>query len=95
MVTATESALVYHEVVTHNDVIIPVLQVDGPDLLDSSGKKKTQRCKRLARPEKDKAFKNKRRKNEEDEKTTLLSSSSEPLTTHITQVDLLQSELTE
>lgn len=63
-----------------------VLQVSSPDLLDSSGRKKTtQRCKRLARPDKDRAPpKTKRRKKEEEEKT--LHSSSDPLMTHLTQV---------
>lgn len=62
----------------------------GPDLLDSSGRKKTQRCKRTARLEKDRAPpKNKRRKREEEEKTlhSSTSSSSDPLVTHLSQVD--------
>lgn len=60
----------------------------GPDLLD---RKKTQRCKRLARPDKDKApAKYKRRKREEEEKTLHSSStSSDPLMTQLRQVHLL------
>lgn len=59
--------------------------------MDSSGRKKTQqRCKRPARPDKDRAPpKYKRRKKEEEEKTLQSSSSlssSDPLLTHLTQV---------
>lgn len=54
--------------------------------LDSSGKKKP-RCKRAARPDRDKPPKNKRRKKEEEEKTlNASSSSSDPLMTHLRQV---------
>ncbi|XP_040921273.1 histone-lysine N-methyltransferase 2C isoform X2 [Toxotes jaculatrix] len=61
----------------------------GPDQLDSSSRKKTQRCKRLARPEKDRAPpKYKRRKREEEEKT-LHSSSDDPLMTHLRQLSVL------
>nr|XP_046227874.1 histone-lysine N-methyltransferase 2C-like isoform X2 [Scatophagus argus] len=64
--------------------------VYSPDLLDSSGRKKTQRCKRLTRPEKDRAPpKNKRRKREEEEKTLHSSTSSDPLVTHLTQLSVL------
>lgn len=61
----------------------------GLDLLDSSGKKKTQRCKRPARPEKDRAPpKYKRRKKEEEEKMLQSSTpSSEQLVTHLRQVN--------
>ncbi|XP_049896001.1 histone-lysine N-methyltransferase 2C-like isoform X2 [Epinephelus moara] len=64
----------------------------GPDVLDSSGRKKAQRCKRLARPEKDRApSKNKRRKKEEEEKTLHSSSTSpsDPLMTHLRQLSVL------
>ncbi|XP_078100895.1 histone-lysine N-methyltransferase 2C-like isoform X2 [Sander vitreus] len=64
----------------------------GADLLDASGRKKTPRCKRLSRPEKDKAPpKNKRRKKEEEEKTLQSSStsSSDPLMTHLRQLSVL------
>lgn len=68
-----------------------MVMLDSPDRdLDSSGRKKPQRCKRVARPEKDRAPpKNKRRKREEEEKTLHASSSSDPLMTHLTQVDKL------
>lgn len=67
-----------------------LLQVNSPDLLDPSGRKKTQRCKRGARTDKDRApLKNKRRKKEEEENklNSSTSSSSDPLMTHLTQVD--------
>ena len=65
-----------------------LLQVNSPDLLDPSGRKKTQRCKRVVRPDKDRApLKNKRRKKEEEENKLNSSSSSDPLMTHLTQVD--------
>ncbi|XP_068593242.1 histone-lysine N-methyltransferase 2C-like isoform X2 [Cebidichthys violaceus] len=70
---------------SHGNVVL--MDGPGPDLLDS-GRKKTQRCKRLARPEKDKAAKNKRRKKEEEEKT-LHSSSSDPLMNHDRQLSVL------
>nr|XP_029131590.1 LOW QUALITY PROTEIN: histone-lysine N-methyltransferase 2C-like [Labrus bergylta] len=60
----------------------------GVDLLDSSGRKKVQRCKRQARLEKDKAPpKNKRRKKEEEEKMLHSSSTTSPSDslTHLTQ----------
>ncbi|XP_055363689.1 LOW QUALITY PROTEIN: histone-lysine N-methyltransferase 2C-like [Betta splendens] len=57
----------------------------GLDLPDLSGKK-SQRCKRLARPEKDRAPpKYKRRKKEEDKTTP----SSDQLVTHLTQLSVL------
>lgn len=68
-----------------------VLQESSLDFLDSSSIKKTQRCKRPARPDKDRApLKNKRRKREEEEEKSLhsSSSSSDPLMTHLTQVEL-------
>lgn len=68
----------------------------GPDLLDSCGRKKPQRCKRVARPEKDRAPpKTKRRKKEEEEKTLHSSStaSSDPLMTHLSQVGQLLLQL--
>ncbi|XP_044195043.1 histone-lysine N-methyltransferase 2C-like isoform X6 [Thunnus albacares] len=67
-----------------------VMTLDSPGRdLDSSGKKKPQRCKRVARPDKDKAPpKNKRRKREEEEKT-LNASSSDPLMTHLRQLSVL------
>lgn len=63
----------------------------GPDLPDAFSKKKTQRCKRPARPDKDRAPpKCKRRKKEEDEKVlhsfSSTTSSSDPLVTHLRQV---------
>ncbi|KAM8731510.1 histone-lysine N-methyltransferase 2C isoform 5-T5 [Acanthopagrus schlegelii] len=66
--------------------------VNSPDLLDPSGRKKTQRCKRVARPDKDRApLKNKRRKKEEEENKlhSSTSSSSDPLMTHLTQLAVL------
>ncbi|XP_042370329.1 histone-lysine N-methyltransferase 2C-like, partial [Plectropomus leopardus] len=71
-----------------------MVTVDSPgqDVLDSSGRKKTQRCKRLSRPDKDRApLKHKRRKKEEDEKTLLSSptSSSDPVMTHLRQLSVL------
>ncbi|XP_069576340.1 histone-lysine N-methyltransferase 2C [Brachyistius frenatus] len=58
--------------------------VSDPDL------KKTQRCKRPARPDKDRAPpKNKRRKREEEEKTLHSSTSSDPLMTHLRQLSVL------
>ncbi|XP_035533246.1 histone-lysine N-methyltransferase 2C-like, partial [Morone saxatilis] len=65
--------------------------VNSPDLLDSSGRKKTtQRCKRPARPEKDRAPpKNKRRKKEEEEKTLHSSTTSLDQLTHLTQLSVL------
>uniref|UniRef100_H3D7P3 Lysine methyltransferase 2C n=1 Tax=Tetraodon nigroviridis TaxID=99883 RepID=H3D7P3_TETNG len=59
---------------------------NGPDLLDS--RNKLQRCKRPARPEKDRLPpKNKRRK-KEDEELLLCCSSSEPILTHLAQNNL-------
>lgn len=67
------------------------LQEKSSDLLDVASRKKTQRSKRLARPDKDRAPpKNKRRKRGEEEERTLSSSpssSSDPLMKHLTQVD--------
>lgn len=66
---------------------------DGPasELLDAFGKKKTQRCKRPARPDKDRAPpKYKRKKKEEEEKalqSCSTSSSSDPVVTHLRQVE--------
>ncbi|XP_023805952.1 histone-lysine N-methyltransferase 2C isoform X3 [Oryzias latipes] len=67
---------------------------EGPGSLvlrDSSGAellKKNQRCRRPARPDKDRApTKNKRRKKEEEEKS--LHSSSDPLVTHLRQLSML------
>lgn len=78
--------LVLTELNSH--VTSDLLQVNSPDLLDPSGRKKTQRCKRVARPDKDRApLKNKRRKKEEDENIHSSTSSSDPLMTHLTQVD--------
>lgn len=66
---------------------------DGPasELLDTFGRKKTQRCKRPARPDKDRAPpKYKRKKKEEEEKllqSCSTSSSSDPVVTHLRQVE--------
>ncbi|GAA6231360.1 histone-lysine N-methyltransferase 2C-like isoform X3, partial [Lates japonicus] len=71
---------------SHSNVVM--MDSPGPDLLD---RKKTQRCKRLARPDKDKAPpKYKRRKREEEEKTLHSSStSSDPLMTQLRQLSVL------
>lgn len=65
------------------------VMLGSPDM-DALGRKKVQqRCKRQARPEKDKVQpKYKRRKKEEEEKTLHCSTSSpsEPLITHLRQV---------
>lgn len=59
----------------------------GLDLLDSSGKKKAQRCKRPARSEKDRAPPKYKRRKKEDEKVLQASTpSSEQLVTHLRQV---------
>ncbi|KAM6971552.1 LOW QUALITY PROTEIN: histone-lysine N-methyltransferase 2C-like [Tautogolabrus adspersus] len=62
----------------------------GVDLPDSFGRKKVQRCKRQARPEKDRAPpKNKRRKKEEEEKMLHSTTSSSDSLTHLTQLTVL------
>ncbi|XP_041823896.1 histone-lysine N-methyltransferase 2C-like isoform X4 [Melanotaenia boesemani] len=60
----------------------------GSDLLEPSGKKKTQRCKRPTQSDKEKAPpKYKRRKKDEEEKP--LHTSTEPLMTHLRQLSVL------
>ncbi|KAM9839742.1 histone-lysine N-methyltransferase 2C-like [Aulostomus maculatus] len=63
----------------------------GRNLLNSSGKRKPQRCKRAPRPDKDKGPpKYKRRKREEEEEKTRHSSSSpDQLMTHLRQLSVL------
>lgn len=63
---------------------------DGPasELLDTFGRKKTQRCKRPARPDKDRAPpKYKRKKKEEEALQSCSTSSSDPVVTHLRQVE--------
>ncbi|XP_034415694.1 histone-lysine N-methyltransferase 2C-like isoform X10 [Cyclopterus lumpus] len=72
---------------------VNVVMMDSPDLLDSSGSKKTQRFKRLTQPEKDRTpSKNKRRKKEEEEEKMLNASSTtscDPLVAHLRQLSVL------
>lgn len=73
-----------------------MVATDGPasELLDTFGRKKTQRCKRSARPDKDRAPpKYKRKKKEEEEEKALqsrsTSPSSDPVVTHLRQLAVL------
>ncbi|XP_031616289.2 histone-lysine N-methyltransferase 2C isoform X5 [Oreochromis aureus] len=72
-----------------------MVATDGPasELLDTFGRKKTQRCKRSARPDKDRAPpKYKRKKKEEEEKalqSRSTSPSSDPVVTHLRQLAVL------
>ncbi|KAM7369521.1 hypothetical protein PAMP_010840 [Pampus punctatissimus] len=72
--------------VSHGNMVL----LDSPGQeLDSLGRKKPQRCKRVSRPDKDRApSKNKRRKKDDDEKM-LHASSSDPLVTHLRQLSVL------
>ncbi|XP_072769606.1 histone-lysine N-methyltransferase 2C-like [Nerophis lumbriciformis] len=67
------------------------MMVDSPDVLDLLGKKKAQRCKRAARPDKDKALAKYKRRKQEDEDEMLHSSStpSEQIITHLRQLSVL------
>jgi len=62
--------------VDHVTLHTTVLQVrmDSPDLLDSSGRKKTRRWKRLAQEKDGASSKNKRRKKDEEEEMLRASS---------------------
>lgn len=64
--------------------VLQVMMRDSPGL----DRKKTQRCKRPYRPDKDKAPpKTKKKKREEEEEEKSLHS-SDPLMTHLRQVEL-------
>ncbi|XP_054620989.1 histone-lysine N-methyltransferase 2C-like isoform X3 [Dunckerocampus dactyliophorus] len=67
------------------------MMVDSPDLLDLLGKKKAQRCKRAARPDKDKGLAKYKRRKREDEEEMLHSSSTPPeqIMTHLRQLSVL------
>ncbi|XP_061615115.1 histone-lysine N-methyltransferase 2C-like isoform X3 [Phyllopteryx taeniolatus] len=73
------------------------MTADGPDVLDLLGKRKPQRCKRAARPDKDKTLcKYKRRRREDDDDDDdhhraldCSSSPSEQIMTHLTQLSAL------
>lgn len=62
-------------------------QENGAELLDS--RNKLQRCKRLARPEKDRPPQKNKRRKKEDEELLLCCSSSQPVLTHLAQVSVL------
>ncbi|XP_061522122.1 histone-lysine N-methyltransferase 2C-like isoform X2 [Phycodurus eques] len=68
------------------------MTADGPDVLDLLGKRKPQRCKRAARPDKDKTlckYKRRRREDDDDRALDCSSSPSEQIMTHFTQLSVL------